>query len=128
MQSTCGPSDLLEISSADIPLMAQRQKQLESRASSLAAEASKCRTEVNLTLDLLRAVRDAEGHLSGLTMNLNQSTDQLRRLAPDDHVQLRQIVFDLEAQHDNIEQCASQDVPRLQSIAGRFPGNLNEPY
>ncbi len=103
-------------------MMDQRQRQLEARVSSLAADTSKCRTEVNLTLELLRAVREAEGHLSSLTMDLNRSSDQLRRLAPGDQVQMRQIISDLEAQRDKIEQYAGQHVPQLQSIAAKFPG------
>uniref|UniRef100_A0A5K3EL91 Titin n=1 Tax=Mesocestoides corti TaxID=53468 RepID=A0A5K3EL91_MESCO len=123
MKPVRAPSDLLEISSPDVTTLEEKHEQLDSRVSNLAAEAAKCRSEINLTLQLLRAVRDAENQLTSLTMELSRSSDQLRHLAPDDQMQMRQLVSDLETQLDNVEQYAQQHVPQLQALAEQFPGD-----
>lgn len=123
MQPIRGPSDLLEISAADMPLLQEKQRQLETRVSNLAAGANTCRTEINLTLQLLRAVHDAENRLSSLTVDLARSSDQLRSLAPGDQVQMRQIISDIEAQRDRAQQYAGHHVPQLQSLAAQYPGS-----
>ncbi|EUB61841.1 Muscle M-line assembly protein unc-89 [Echinococcus granulosus] len=121
MQFIRGPSDLLEISGVDVPMLEERQRQLETRVSNLVTGTAKCRTEVNLTLQLLRAVRDAENCLSCLTMDLGRSSDRLKSLAPDDQVQMRQIVADIETQRDRAQKYADQHVPQLQTLVAQFP-------
>lgn len=124
MQPIRGPSDLLEISTADVPLLQEKQRQLENRVSNLAAGTNTCRTEINLTLQILRAVRDAENHLSSLTVDLARSSDQLRSLAPEDQVQMRQIISDIEAHRDRAQQYAGHHIPQLQSLTAQYPGLL----
>ncbi|VDM30429.1 unnamed protein product, partial [Hydatigera taeniaeformis] len=123
MQLIRGPSDLLEISGADLPMLEERQRQLETRVSNLVAGTAKCRTEVNLTLQLLRAVREAENRLSSLTVDLGRSSDHLKSLAPDDQVSMHQIIADIEKQRDRAQKYADQHVPQLQSLAAQFPGD-----
>ena len=121
MQPIRGPSDLLEISAADVLMLQDKQRQLEARVSDLAAGTAKCRTEVNLTLQLLRAVRDAENRLSSLTVDLNRSSDQLKSLTPGDQAQMHRFISDIETQRDMAQQYAGQYVPQLQSLAAQFP-------
>lgn len=124
MQPIRGPSDLLEISAADVLMLQEKQRQLEARVSDLAAGTAKCRTEVNLTLQLLRTVRDAENRLSNLTVDLDRSSDKLRNLTSGDQVQIRHFISDIEAQRDKAQQYASQLIPHLQSLAAQFPSEL----
>ncbi|VDN97244.1 unnamed protein product, partial [Rodentolepis nana] len=123
MQPIRGPSDLLEISTADVPLLQEKRQQFENRVSNLAAGTNTCRTEINLTLQILRAVRDAENRLSTLTVDLARSSDRLRSLTPGDQVQMRQIISDIEAQRDRAYQYVVHHVPQLQSLAAQYPGD-----
>ncbi|VDN12685.1 unnamed protein product [Dibothriocephalus latus] len=109
-----GPNDLLEITSADIGLessLRERQQQLEMRVSDLSAATTNCRSEVNLTLQLLKAVDDAENRLSQLTMNLNQ----LRNLDTPDAPRL------VNEQLIEAQKLARRYVPQLEALANQFP-------
>lgn len=122
IQCAQGPTDLLEISSADIRPMEEKQRQLESRMSHLTMGASRCRTEVNLTLQLLTAVHEAETCLSGVTMELSRSSRRLSAVAPTDQRQIGEILGDLDGQLNQIQSLASKHIPSLQQLASRFPG------
>uniref|UniRef100_A0A183TUB8 Non-specific protein-tyrosine kinase n=1 Tax=Schistocephalus solidus TaxID=70667 RepID=A0A183TUB8_SCHSO len=109
-----GPTDLLEITSADIGLespLRERQQHLEKRVSDLSVATANCRSEVNLTLQLLRAVDDAENRLSQITMNLNQ----LRTLDTPDAPRL------INEQLIEAQRLARRYAPQLEVLANKFP-------
>ncbi|VEL34116.1 unnamed protein product [Protopolystoma xenopodis] len=105
-------------------VLLQRHQQLEIRLSSLCSATARCRSEVNLTLRLLRAVTDAEASLSQVTIYLGRAQRHLdlldSRTGPSRQEAVQATRADLDEQMTRAHLLVNTHVPSLEQLATKF--------
>ncbi|KAF5395209.1 hypothetical protein PHET_05731 [Paragonimus heterotremus] len=120
LQLLQGEFDELGISGIPIEVVNKHQ-QLSTRFDKLADATTKCRSEINLTLRLLRAIAVADNALSQLTFGLQGTQRRVRELPRDDHERIQLLRSEAEEQLVRGQALVNMHVPTLEQLATQHP-------